>query len=187
MILVITLLVGACGHLGNTLSIQPQEADQGAPYSWSSFFNDECGKRMQVRLKNRNKGVLAYGCAGGDRQQELRRHQDKGKIQFWVADRLADDELYQLSNAKCQAAIVVLGSDYATIHFRCAVVQLTVAYAVMKGRAMEDPAADLWLEPRQALVTYGDGTQQFDVREDMLVPAEPFKPFQTGSEPALSL
>ena len=47
-------------------------------------------------------------------------------------------------------------------------------------------ASERFTERDMVLITYGDGTQEFGVDEDRLIPLEPFKPFKTP-QPSLTM
>ena len=181
------LLAGACTQLDASRPGATPEPAQAAHYTWSSFFNDGCGATMAVHLVDETAGTLEYECPGGEiKSQHLKGRPGKGDTRMLAAEPLADAELYGLSNSKCQATVVVLGSAHASIQYRCALVVLTVGYRVAERRPSEEQI-HCRLKPERALLAYSDGTQAFEVDRDTFIPTGPFKPFQAAPAPEHSL
>lgn len=181
------LLIGACARTAEKPPQTEQEMPGAEYYTWSSFFSDGCGRSMIVVVRDDDSGTLIYNCPSGEtKMQYLKRHPAQGAVQVWVAERLAGEEQYRLSKSKCRATIVMLGSENVTIQYPCALVHLTIGYAIA-GKQKDSGNMRIRLKPERVLVVYREGTQEFVIREDNLVPKGPFKPFQSFPSPHLSL
>jgi hypothetical protein len=168
---VISLIVWGC-------VTGPQIEREDPRYRWSSFFNNDCGPALQFRLNSEDEAILNYPCSSGKAlSQDARRHKRLEDVELWVASDLPLEQLYQLSNSKCRAALIYLGPAHATIEFPCALIRMTVSYDIVSREKMED-ATLVQLEPRRALIIYSDGTQEFNVEEKDLTPRGPFRPFK---------
>ena len=120
---------------------------------------------------------MVYHCLhGGKITQSARLRIIEEGVGVWVIQRLPKEQLYDLSNGKCQASVVFLGSDHATIKYICALLQLTVGYDI-SNRSIYSDSIRIRLIPTKVLITYGDGNQEFSVDGDGLIPLGPFKPF----------
>ena len=187
LLLFCVLLIGACARTSKKPPQVEQEKPGAEHYTWSSFFSDGCGQSMMVVVQDDDSGTLIYNCPSGEtKMQDLKRHPDQGAVQVWVADRLDGEEQYRLSKSKCQATIVMLGSENVTIQYHCALVHLTIGYAIA-GKQNDSGNVQIRLQPEKVLVVYREGTQEFIIREDNLVPKGPFEPFKSKSPPQLSL
>lgn len=187
VILISLFLGGACAQFGGFGPREVPESPEAGAYSWSSFFNGGCGRTMDILVRDDDSGSLYYGCPAGEiKTQLLQRHPDQGGVQIWIADRLTQAALYRLSNSKCQASIVMLGSENATIQYPCALVHITVGYAVEDHRRAAGKVR-IRLKPERVLVVYGDGTQEFGIQDEKLVPRGPFEPFKSKPPPRLTL
>ena len=166
----IGLIILGCAALQETEKQEPS-------YRWSSFFNHDCGPLMQFKMTSENDAVLNYRCSGDlIISQNARKHQQQGEVGLWAASDLTPEQLYRLSNSKCRAALIYLGSAHATVNFPCALIHLTVSCDIT-GREKINSETVIELKPTKVLIAYGDGTQEFRVEEDRLVPLGPFKPF----------
>jgi hypothetical protein len=146
-------------------------------YTWASFFNSGCGPVTEVIVKGKEEAMLVYNCDNNqDRKQSARWHTNTGSVQLWAASRLPRAELYELSNSKCQAILLYLGAEHATIHFQCALVQMTVQYDI-SSRMSADSTTYIQLKPAKVLITYVDGVQQFRVEDERLISITPFECF----------
>ena len=187
IILLAMAMTGACARSG---AMQPREkpASVGTGvYTWSSFFNQGCGYTMELLMQDDNSGTLLYRCPDGEPKSQVLQHQPgQGPVHIWVADRLAPEGLYRLSGSKCQASIVMLGAENATIQYPCALVHMTVGYRIEDRMPIEGQVR-IRLKPERVLVVYSDGTQEFSVSEQKLVPKGPFEPFKTKPLPHMSL
>lgn len=86
------------------------------------------------------------------------------------------EQLYKLSNGKCRASLIYLGPTHATIKFRCALIHMTVTCEIT-SREVSANSTLIHLNPKRALITYGDGVQEFKVGGDRFTPLGPFKSF----------
>ncbi len=138
---------------------------------------------MQFKQNSEDEAILNYPCLNGMTvSQSLRRHQREGDVELWAASDLPTKQLYNLSRSKCRASLIYLGSDYATLKFPCAVVHLTVTCDLVSKETMDNTAV-VELKPKKVLITYSDGIQEFQMKEDQLIPLGPFKPFKTPQPP----
>jgi hypothetical protein len=169
LLLVLFVTIAACAFF------RPKETS--VTYTWASFFNKSCGPLIDFIENGNQKATLVYHCMYGEEiTQSARFNKIKGGVRVWASQRLPDDQLYNLSNSKCQASLVFMGSDHATINFTCAILNLTVAYDI-SNRAIYGDSIRTHLIPKKVLITYGDGTQEFSVNGEQLIPLGPFKPF----------
>ena len=167
----VSLVVMGCMSLHETEKKEPS-------YHWSSFFNNDCGPMMQFKIYSEDEALLDYPCSNGTVVSQMaRKHQQQSEVQLWTTSDLPVDELNNLSRSKCRASLIYLGSTHATIKFPCALVHLTVTCDIVSKKTM-DAATVIQLKPAKALITYGDGTQEFRIEEDRLMPMGPFKPFK---------
>jgi hypothetical protein len=169
LLLVLFVTVTACAAL------KPKETS--STYTWASFFNKGCGPVTEIIDNGNQKATLVYHCLYGEEiTQSARFYRIEGGVGVWAGQRLPNDQLYNLSNGKCQASLVFLGSDHATINFICALLHLTVGYDI-SSRVVYGDSIRIHLIPTKVLITYGDGNQEFSVDGDELIPLGPFKPF----------
>jgi hypothetical protein len=168
-LLVFLVAVTACAVF------KPKETS--STYTWASFFNKGCGPVTEKIDNGNQKATLVYHCLYGEEiTQSARLHKIEGGVGVWASQRLPNDQLYNLSNGKCQASLAFLGSDYATINFICTLLNLTVGYDI-SSRLVSGDSIRILLKPIKVLITYGDGTQEFSVDGEELIPLGPFKPF----------
>ena len=174
LLLVLFVTIAACAFL------KPKETSVN--YTWANFFNKGCGPFIDF-VENRNQNAtLIYNCLFGEKiTQSARLYKVEGGVSVWASQRLPDDQLYNLSNSKCQASLVFMGADHATINFTCALLYLTVGYDTSK-RVIYADSIRTHLIPTKVLITYGGGTQEFSVDGEQLIPFGPFKPFPHGSK-----
>ena len=133
---------------------------------------------LQFKLNSEDKAILNYQCSAGKTvSQVARKHKRLRGVDLWAASDLPLERLYQLSNSKCRASLIYLGSEHATIEFPCALIHMTVTYDIV-SREKSDNVTLIQLKPNKALIIYADGTQEFDVEEERLTPLGPFKPFK---------
>ena len=159
----------------------PQTPRRDPSYTWSSFFNNGCGPQMEFKVNGEDVATLVYPCSNGKKiRQYARRHQRLNNIELWAASDLPLEQLYELSNSKCRASLIYLGSAHATIEFPCALIHMTVTADIIIREKRTD-SIPIQLKPRKALIIYSDGTQEFRVEEERLTPVGPFKPFKTPS------
>ena len=157
----------------------PQTEREDPGYSWSSFFNNDCGSTLQLKMNSEDEAVLNYQCSTGKTlSQDARRHKRLKDVDLWAVADLPLEQIYQLSNSKCRASLIYLGPAQATIEFPCALVRMTVSYDIV-GRENSDNVVMVQLKPNKALIIYSDGTQEFSIEEKRLTPLGPFKPFKT--------
>ena len=169
LLLVLFVTIAACAFF------KPKETL--VTYTWASFFNRGCGPITDFIENENQKATLVYHCSNGEEiTQSAEFDKIEGGVRVWECQRLPDDQLYNLSNSKCQASLVFLGSDHATINFTCAILNLTVGYDIA-NRVIHDDSIRTYLTPNKVLITYGDGTQEFSVDGEQLIPLGPFKPF----------
>ena len=95
---------------------------------------------------------------------------------MWAIQPLPKDQLRNLSNSKCQASLVFLGTDHSTINFKCALLELIVGYDI-SSRVFGDESIRIGLTPTKVIIIYGDGTQEFTVNGEELFPISTFHPF----------
>ena len=168
---VISLVVWGCASFREHESIDPL-------YRWSSFFNNDCGQTLQLKLNSEHEAILNYQCSAGKGvSQVARRHKRVREVDLWAASDLPLERLYELSNSKCRASLIYLGPVHATIEFPCALIHMTVTYDIV-SREKKDDVTLVQLEPRRALIVFSDGTQEFSLEEERLMPLGPFKPFK---------
>lgn len=177
---VISLVVWGCASFREPARPARLQAEgEGTHYRWSSFFNNDCGPKLQFKLNSEDEAVLNYQCSTGKAlSQVARRHKRLRGVDLWAASDLPIEQLYQLSNSKCRASLIYLGPAHATIEFPCALIHMTVSYDIV-SREKSDDVTRVQLEPNKALIVYSDGTQEFSVGEERLTPLGPFKPFKT--------
>ena len=177
-----SLLVLGCVAVLETEKQKAPETDRRDPaYTWSSFFNNDCGPTMKFTLTAEDEAILDYQCSKGKEiSQDARRHKRLSEVELWAVSDLPVEQLYQLSNGKCRASLIYLGPTHATIEFRCALIRMTVTFIVVSRETM-GAAASIQLKPTRALITYSDGFQEFNIIEKRLSPRGPFKPFKTPS------
>ncbi|UCD88756.1 MAG: hypothetical protein JSW04_09830 [Desulfobacterales bacterium] len=169
LLLVLFVTIAACAFF--------KSKETPVRYTWASFFNKGCGPVTDFIENENQKATLVYHCLYGEEiTQSARFYKIEGGVSVWESQRLPDDQLYNLSNSKCQASLVFLGSDHATINFTCAILNLTVGYDIA-NRVIHDDSIQTHLIPNKVLITYGDGTQEFFVDGEQLIPLGPFKPF----------
>ena len=182
ILVVISAAFWGCASFRETERPKPPEAEKRAPfYTWSSFFNDGCGSSIEFEYNSEDEATLVYPCSSGRPiSQYARRHPRLNKVQLWAASELPEEKLYQLSNSKCRASIIYLGEQKATIKFPCALIHMTVTYDIA-SREKNNDVSRIHLNPVKALITYGDGIQEFDVKDERLTPLGPFKPFKPAS------
>ena len=180
VLVVISLVIWGCASFREPeRPRRPQTERQDPRYSWSSFFNNGCGPTLQFKLNSADEASLNYQCSTGKSlSQFARRHKRLRDVDLWTASDLPLDELYQLSNSKCRASLIYLGSAHATVEFPCALIHMTVSYNIVR-REKSDDVTLVQLEPSKALIIYSEGTQEFSVEEERLTPLGPFKPFKT--------
>lgn len=172
ILIVISLVVCGC-------AASPKIEREDPRYSWSSFFNNDCGRTLQFKFTSDDEATLNYQCSTGKPLiQDARWHKRIRDVNLWAATDLPLEQLYQLSNSKCRASLIYLGPAHATIEFPCALVRLTVSYDIV-SRQKSDDMTLVQLEPGKVLIIYSDGTQEFRVEEERLTPLGPFKPFKT--------
>ena len=153
LLLVLFMTVIACAVL------KPQKTSP--TYIWANFFNKGCGPVTEIIDHGNQKVTLAYHCLYGEEiTQSARLYRIEGGVGVWACQRLPDDQLHNLSNGKCQASLVFLGSDHATIKFICALLHLTVGYDI-SSRVDYGDSIRIHLIPTKVLITYGDGNQEF--------------------------
>jgi hypothetical protein len=176
---VISLVVWGCASLREPeRPAHPQTERKDPLYRWSSFFNNDCGPMLQFKLNSEDEATLNYQCSAGKAvNQVARRLKRLREVDLWAASDLPLEQLYQLSNSKCRASLIYIGLVHATIEFPCALIHMTVTYDIVSREKIDDVTL-VQLEPRKALITYGDGTQEFSVEEERLTPLGPFKPFR---------
>lgn len=159
----------------------PSIKDMEESYTWKHFFNNDCGPVKEIYTKSETEAALIYRCSSGKEiVQHTIRYKLEGHVGVWAAALLPRDILYELSNSKCQSSLMYLGIDYVTITFPCAVVHLAVTFNIL-DRISEGNFTRIHIKPTKVLITYGDGTQEFVVNGENLVPASPFKPFKPSS------
>ena len=148
-------------------------------YTWSSFFNYDCGPIMTFTITAEDQAVLNYQCSDGKEiSQGATRHKRLNEVELWAVSDLPIEQLYQLSNSKCRASLIYIGSTHATIEFPCALIRLTVTCDII-NRELVATAMVIQLQPSKALITYSDGLQEFTIHEERLTPRGPFRPFKT--------
>jgi hypothetical protein len=148
-------------------------------YAWSSFFNSDCGPTLKFEVNSEDEAILNYQCSNGKEiRQTAKRHKRLSEVEIWVASDLPVEQLYQLSNGKCRASFLFLGSTHATIEFPCALIRMTITCDIVR-RESTGAATLIQLQPTNALITYSDGFQEFDINEKRFTPRGPFKPFRT--------
>ena len=168
----ISLVVWGCAS-------HPRTEREDPGYSWSSFFNNDCGLMPQFKLNSEDDAILNYRCSTGKELSQIaRRHKRLRDVDLWAAADLPLEQLYQLSNSKCRASLIYLGPAHATIEFPCALIRMTVSYDIVRREKRGDVIL-VQLEPNKALIIYADGTQEFSVEDKRLTPLGPFKPFKT--------
>ena len=179
ILVVISAVFWGCASFRETERPKPPEAEKRAPfYTWSNFFNNGCGSSIEIELNSEDEATLAYPCSSGKLiTQHARRHKRLNEVELWAASELPEEKLYQLSNSKCRASIIYLGVQRVTIKFPCALIHMTVTYDIA-SREKNNNAIRIHLNPVKALITYGDGVQEFDVKDERLTPLGPFKPFK---------
>ena len=156
----------------------PQIDRPDSSYTWSSFFNNDCGPAMKFTLNTEYEAVLNYQCSNGiEISQDARRHKRLNEVELWTLSDLPVEQLYKLSNGKCRASLIYLGPTHATIEFPCALIRMTVT-CIIVSRAPSGAATLIQLEPTKALITYSDGSQEFRINERRLTPCNPFRPFK---------
>lgn len=133
---------------------------------------------LQFKLNSEDEAILNYQCSTGKAlSQFARRHKRLRDVDLWAASDLPLDELYQLSNSKCRASLIYLGSEHATIEFPFALIHMTVTYDIV-SREKKDDVMRVQLKPDKALMIYSDGIQEFNVEKERLTPLGPFRPFK---------
>jgi hypothetical protein len=133
---------------------------------------------MKFTLHSEDEAILNYQCSSEKEiSQDARRHKRLSEVELWVASDLPIEQLYNLSNSKCRASLIYLGSTHATIEFPCALIHMTVTCIILSREMMGDTTL-IQLKPTKALITYSDGFQEFRVNEKRLTPRGPFKPFK---------
>ena len=157
----------------------PRTDGSDTAYTWSSFFNNDCGPAMKFEVYSEDEAVLNYQCSNGKAvNQDAKRHKRLSEVELWAATDLPVEQLYQLSNGKCRASLIYLGPTHATIEFPCALIHMTVTCIIVSKETRGDTTL-IQLKPTKALITYSDGVQEFGVNEKRLTPRGPFKPFKT--------
>lgn len=179
-LVVISLVVSGCASFIESERPAPPKTEREDPlYRWSSFFNNGCGPLLQFKLNSEDEAILDYQCSTGKTlSQDARRHKRLRDVDLWAASDLPLEQLYQLSNSKCRAALIYLGPAHATIEFPCALIRMTISFDIV-SKEKSDDVTRVQLEPSKALIIYSDGTQEFSVEEEHLTPLGPFKPFKT--------
>lgn len=72
------VLIGACARISGVSPGEESESPEAVVYTWSSFFNDGCGRAMDICLRDDDSGRLYYDCPSGEpRTQALQRHPDQ--------------------------------------------------------------------------------------------------------------
>ena len=146
-------------------------------YTWANFFNKGCGPVTEIIISGNQKATLVYNCLEGEEiTQSARLYKIKKGVRVWAIQQLPYDQLYNLSNGKCQASLLFQGSYHTTINFTCALLSLTVGYDI-SSRVVDGEYVQIHLIPTKVLITYGDGNQEFSVDGEELIPIGPFKPF----------
>jgi hypothetical protein len=169
LLLVLFVTVTACAVL------KPKETPSTC--TWANFFNKGCGSVTEIIDNVNQKATLVYHCLySAEITQSARLYRIEGGVGLWASQRLPNDQLHNLSNGKCQASLVFLGSDHATIKFICALLHLTVGYDISR-RAVYGDSIRIHLIPTKVLITYGDGNQEFSVDGDELIPLGLLKTF----------
>lgn len=169
LLLVIFVAVTECDVL------EPKETS--FIYTWASFFKKGYGPVTEIIEYRNQKAKLVYHCLYGEEvTQSATLYKIRKSFGIWVSQRLTNDKLNNLSNGKCQASLVFLGSDHATINFTCSLLNLTVGYDISSCEVVRD-SKRIYLIPIRVLVTYGDGTQEFSVDGEQLIPLGSFKSF----------
>jgi hypothetical protein len=136
---------------------------------------------MKFTSNSEDEAILDYQCSSGKEiRQDASRHKRLKELELWAVSDLQLDQLYQLSNGKCRASLLFIGSTHATIEFPCALIRMTVTYDIV-SRERIGAASSIQLQPTKALITYSDGFQEFNINEKRLTPRGPFKPFQKPS------
>ena len=175
----ISLLVFGCVSFLETGKQKPPQTERRDPsYTWSSFFNSDCGPTMKFTLTAEDEAILNYQCSNGKEiTQDARRHKRLSEVELWAASDLPVEQLYKLSNGKCRASLIYLGPTHATIEFPCALIRLTVTCIIVSRETMGNTTL-IQLQPAKALITYSDGFQEFRIDAKRLIPRGPFKPFK---------
>lgn len=146
-------------------------------YTWSSFFNKNCGPVIEIIDNGKGEATLVFDCSSGKKiTQHAILQGIEGTVELWVSHRLSAEKLYELSNAKCQASLLHIGPNKATINFPCALVHMTVGYDIT-NRVAQGSFTRIRLKPTKTMITYGDGVQEFSVEKGHLIPSAPFEPF----------
>lgn len=134
---------------------------------------------MKFTLNSEAEAILDYQCSSGKEiRQDARRHKRLSEIEMWAVSDLPLEQLYQLSNGKCRASLLFIGSTHATIEIPCALIRMTVTCDIV-SRERIGAETLIQLKPTKALITYSDGFQEFNINEKRLTPRGPFKPFKT--------
>lgn len=146
-------------------------------YTWMNFFNNGCSPVTEIIDNGNQKATLVYHCWNDEKvKQSAKLYMIKGGVFVWESELLPKDQLRSLSNGKCQASLVFLGSDHATINFTCAVLNLIVGYDI-SSRVFCDDSIRIGIIPVKVLIIYGDGTQEFSLNGEELIPLGKFHPF----------
>ena len=175
------LLLGCTAFLDTEKQKLPQTQRKESSYTWSSFFNNDCGPAMKLSLNSEGTAILDYQCSKGKEiRQDARRHERLGEVELWAASDLPAEQRYQLSNSKCRASLIYLGPTHTTIEFPCALIRMTVTCNIV-SRETIGTATSIHLIPTRALITFSDGYQEFDINEMRFDPRGPFRPFKTPS------
>jgi hypothetical protein len=178
----LTVWITGCASFSETDGRKTPQIDRRDPsYTWSSFFNNDCGPTMKFTLTAEDEAILNYQCSNGKEiTQDARKHKRLSEVELWAASDLPVEQLYQLSNGKCRASLIYLGPTHATIEFPCALIRMTVTCIIVSRETM-GAATLIQLQPTKALITYSDGFQEFRIDEKRLIPRGPFKPFKAPS------
>jgi hypothetical protein len=133
---------------------------------------------MIFTINSEGEAILDYQCSSGKEiRQDARRYKRLSELELWVVSDLPLEPLYQLSNSKCRASLIYLGSGHATVEFPCALIHMTVTYDIV-SREKKDDVMRVQLKPDKALMIYSDGIQEFNVEKERLTPLGPFRPFK---------
>ena len=167
MVLFVTEAASDCLNSKKTLST----------YTWVNFFNNGCRPVTEIIDNGNQKATLVYHCWNNEKiKQSARLYRIKGGVFVWVSQLLPKDQLRTLSNSKCQASRVFQGSDHVTINFTCALLNLIVGYDI-SSCLFSDDFIRIGLIPVKVLIIYGNGTQEFSVNGEELIPLGTFQPF----------
>jgi hypothetical protein len=173
-----TIFVSACASFATIDEPKAPRTDRGdITYTWSNFFNNDCGPAMKFKVNAEDEATLIYPCSNGKEiSQHVGKHQRLSAVELWAASDLPIEQLNKLSNSKCRASLIYLGPFHVTIKFPCALIHLTVTNEIA-SRETSANSTLIYLNPQRVLITYGDGVQEFKVDDGRFTPLGPCKPF----------